>query len=164
MRIKICIKYTQYPELAALRFNPGISIQGLTKQVLSAYINKREFPIYIQKDVEYVKKPLIFYLVLDNETDKEIIQYLNSQCVPAPAFIRNLLLRSIKGDLDYVYRDFKLKKLALYDESTNQADKADEALRAIMARSRKNDEDQGKEDVLLSAAMELRKDIVDLYE
>lgn len=163
MRIKICIKYTQYPELAALRFNPGISIQGLTKQVLLAHVNKREFPIYMQKDVEYVKKPLIFYLVLDDETDKEIIQYLNSQCVPAPAFIRNLLLRSIKGDLDYVYRDSKLKKLALYDENSNQSDKADEALRAIMARSKKN-EDQGKEDVLLSAAMELRKDVVDLYE
>ena len=110
MKVKIFLRYAREPELVALRFNPGIHMPGLTKQVLQAQMEGQDFQIHMQKDVNYVQKPLAFYLTLDNEADREIIQLLNSQCAPATAFIRNVLIRSIKGNVDFIYKDLELKK------------------------------------------------------
>lgn len=142
MKVKIFLRYAREPELVALRFNPGIHMPGLTKQALQAQMEGQDFQIHIQKDVNYVPKPLSFYLTLDNEVDREIIQFLNSQCAPVTVFIRNALLRCIKGNIDFIYKDLELKKMALSD--CRQHTKLLSAMKQ-----------EENEDVLLLAAQEL---------
>ncbi len=150
MKVKIFLRYAREPELVALRFNPGIHMPGLTKQALQAQMEGQDFQIHMQKDVNYVQKPLSFYLTLDNEADREIIQFLNSQCAPATAFIRNVLIRCIKGNVDFIYKDLELKKMAICGQHTK--------ISAMMAQSDMKQADTfGNEDVLLLAAQELEK-------
>lgn len=146
MRIKVCLRYAREPELVALRFNPGIYMPGLAKQALQAQITGHEFKIKMQKDVNYVQRSLAFYLVLNEELDREIIQYLHHQCAPATAFIRNTLIRCISGNTDFIYSDIELKKLAL-----NQH-------RAIVAPNDNSYENNMKseEDALLAVALGLK--------
>lgn len=146
MKIRICLRYAREPELVALRFNPGIYMPGLAKQALQAQFAGQEFKIRMQRDVNYVQRSLSFYLVLNEETDKEIIQCLHNQCAPAAAFIRNTLIRCVTGNTNFIYSDPELKKLAL-----NQP-------RAIVAQSNQRHKKniESEEDVLLTAALELK--------
>ena len=113
---------------------------------MQAQITGHEFKIKMQKDVNYVQRSLAFYLVLNEELDREIIQCLHHQCAPATAFIRNTLIRCISGNTDFIYSDIELKKLAL-----NQH-------RAIVAPNDNSYENNMKseEDALLAVALGLK--------
>lgn len=164
MKIKICLRYAREPELVALRFNPGIYMPGLAKQALRAQMEGQDFQIHMQKDVNYVQKPLSFYLTLDDEMDKDIIHCLNSHYAPATAFIRNILIRCIKGNVNFIYSDLELKKMALSNRMQEQKEDKPQvnSLRATMAQSdmaqeKANISEKGKDDALLLAALELSK-------
>lgn len=154
MRIKVCLRYAREPELVALRFNPGIYMPGLAKQALQAQMAGQEFKIKVQRDVNYVQRPLSFYLALNEEADKEIIQCIHNQCAPAAAFIRNTLIRCVAGNTDFIYSDQELKKMALAQP------------RAIMARSSQRHEKnmESDEDTLLAAALEMKGELVNNHE
>lgn len=146
MKIKVCLRYAREPELVALRLNPGIYLPGLAKQALQAQMEGREFKIEMQRKVNYVQRPLAFYLVLNEETDKDLVECIRNQCAPATAFIRNTLIRCINGNMNFIYSDPELKKIALNNQP-----------RAMMARSEKQHEIVDREeDVLLTAALELK--------
>lgn len=164
MKIKICLRYAREPELIALRFNPGIYLPGLAKQALRAQMKGIDFQIHMQDDVNYVQKSLSFYLILDDEEDKDIIECLNSQHAPSTAYIRNALIRCIKGDIDFIYRDLKLKKMALPNRGYEpEASKTNvDLFRATMARSKSTAEkrevqDEKEDDVLLQAVLGMSK-------
>lgn len=153
MKIKICLRYAREPELVALRFNPGIYMPGLAKQALRAQMEGQDFQIHLQRDVNYVQKPLSFYLTLDDEADKDIIQCLSSQYAPNSAFIRNILIRCIKGRVDFIYSDLNLKKMALPE---NQYEANDEKLKNQVSVTMAQSEIAQEGNPLLLAAMELQ--------
>lgn len=113
MRFAIKLRYAREPELVAIRLNPLYSFQGLAKQALRAYIEHRDFKIKMPEQGLYEEKSLICYLALDDQKDKDIIKFLNSLKAPKAAFVRNLMLRQITGDISYAYQDEKLKELGL---------------------------------------------------
>lgn len=157
IKIKICLRYAREPELVALRFNPGIYMPGLAKQALRAQIEGHDFQIHMQKDVNYVQKPMAFYLTLDEESDKDIIHCLNSQHAPSPAFIRNVLIRSIKGNVDFIYRDLSLKKMALAGQDKLKKPLSATMAQSEMAREKIDISEKEKKDALFLAALELSK-------
>ena len=63
----------------------------------------------------YVKKPLVLYINLDEKDckDRQIIDMLHENKAPNTTFVRNLLIRSISNDISDIYKDEKLKALAI---------------------------------------------------
>ena len=115
MKIRLQLRYAREPELVALRYNPCLDFSGIAKQALWAYLNKTEFHITIPEDSSYVKKPLVLYINLDekNFNEKRIITMLHENKAPNTTFVRNILIRSISNDLSAIYKDEKLKAMAL---------------------------------------------------
>lgn len=115
MKIRLQLRYPREPELVALRYNPCLDFIGITKQVLLSQANKKEFHFTIPEGYSYVKKPLVIYINLNekNHEEKQIIDMLHENKAPATAFVRNLLIKSILNDISEIYKDDKLKALAL---------------------------------------------------
>lgn len=115
MKIRLQLRYPREPELVALRYNPCLDFIGITKQALLSYVNKTEFHFTIPEGYTYVKKSLVLYINLDEKDykDRQIIDMLHENKAPNTTFVRNLLIRSISNDISEIYKDEKLKALAI---------------------------------------------------
>ena len=113
MRISMRLAYDREPEIVALRFNPMIDFNGLVKTALRAYINNEKFHIELPSNPTYIHKSLRIAIYLNDDKDANIVDMLKQNAAPNTAFIRNLLIRSIEGDLSKIYNDVNLKELAL---------------------------------------------------
>ena len=96
MVIKVKLSPSRDIELIALRFNKGCDIGGLAVDALYAQMMGERFCIHLEKPQKYEEKYLGFYVQLDEETDAEVIAFLESSPYPATLVIKNLLLRAIE--------------------------------------------------------------------
>ena len=96
MVIKVKLSPSRDIELIALRFNKGCDIGGLAVDALYAQMKGERFCIHLEKPQKYEEKYLGFYVQLDDETDAEVIAFLESSPYPATLVIKNLLLRAIE--------------------------------------------------------------------
>lgn len=113
MLVHIELRYAREPELVAIRFNPAYKFQGLAKQTLRAFINRHSYEIVMPEKTIYEKQSLKCDLRLDEKKDADIILFLKQLKAPKSTFIRNLMIRSIKGDTSYAYQDEELKEMAV---------------------------------------------------
>lgn len=121
MIVKINLRFIREPELVALKCDPTVCFSGLVKEALRSYVRNRDFKITLSNKANYEKKPLCCNLKFDEEKDKDIIDKLNSINVPQTTFIRNIMMRYIKGDVDFVYTDKRLKEITQTGKSVKRA-------------------------------------------
>lgn len=125
MKYRLDLHYVRDPELVAIRFDKTYNLNGLISQCLRAFINNEEFEIYLHPNARFQKQPLTLYYQLDDEKDADIIKFLNSILIPKTTFVRNLMLRYIKGDISWVYKNEELKALSkTEDDKTYQKEKS----------------------------------------
>lgn len=109
MKVKIYLNINRDPELVAIRFNPTLNFGNLAKEVLRSHVRKQNFKFLMPKCSEYKMTSLVVVITLDEIKDADVITYLNQILVPKSAFIRNIMLRALEGDIRYIYCDKKYK-------------------------------------------------------
>lgn len=125
MKYRLELHYVRDPELVAIRFDKTYNLNGLISQCLRAFINNEDFEIYLHPNARFQKQPLTLFYQLDDEKDADIIKFLNSILTPKTTFVRNLILRYIKGDISWVYQNEELKALSkTEEEKTYSKDKS----------------------------------------
>lgn len=112
MKVKLILRYAREPELVALKCDPSVYFPGLVKTALRSYVTGQEFTIKLSKNVNYEIKPMSCNLVLDDIEDKDIINLLKSIKTPNTTFIRNVMMRAITGNVDFVYTNQRLKQIS----------------------------------------------------
>ena len=108
MRIKVNLNPKRDLELVALRLNPAIDFNGIIKEVLRSYMEKNTYCFEIPKTTSYTIRPLVCYVTLDDIKDAEVIKLLSKVNMPVASFVKNIVLRSITGDIRYLYTDINL--------------------------------------------------------
>lgn len=159
MLIHIELRYAREPELVALRFNPAYKFQGLAKQSLRAFIEKKPFEIVMPGKTMYEKQTLKCDLRLDENKDADIICFLKDLKAPKSTFIRNLMIRYIVGDTSYAYCDEELKEMAITDKCKRARATMAQSIRDVQETEKKKmpDMDPSYESELEMALENLRK-------
>lgn len=109
MRIKIYLHPNRDIELIAIRFNPALNFGKLAKEAVKAYVRNREFSFAIPSKGEFIPQPLTCSMSLDEDTDADIIEYMESLVISKSAFVRNIMLKAVEGKTN-AYTDAALKR------------------------------------------------------
>ena len=110
MKIKVYLNPGRDLELIAVRFNPALDFGGIAEEVLRGHVRKRPYQFSVPRTERYVKRSLVCYVTLDEKEDKDVIEYMDSIIIAKSTFIRNIMLRSIENDINYLYSSDKLRK------------------------------------------------------
>ena len=120
MRIKIYLKPSRDIELVAARCNPALDFGGIAKEVLRNHVRGGKYKFPIPESQNYIKRPLVCNISLDEKEDADIIRYLDNIIISKSALIRNLMLRAVENDISYIYTDSMLNAAVIAQELEQQ--------------------------------------------
>ncbi|MCI8563811.1 MAG: hypothetical protein HFH69_09860 [Lachnospiraceae bacterium] len=109
MRVKIYLNPNRDLELVAIMYNPTLNFSNIAKEAVRSHVRGNSFSFQYIKSAEYCPRSLVSYISFDDEKDADIVEYFEHLVVPRAAFIRNIMVRSIGGNIGSVYTDERLR-------------------------------------------------------
>lgn len=136
-RIKVNLHIGRDPELIAIRYNPAFDFSGLAREVLRSHVRGEKFHFLLPPHTNYTPKSLLCYIYLDEKEDADILNYLEQLIIPKTAFIRNIMIQAIDGDVGFIYCDKNLKNAMLTYQMNNRTRKKKHELEQKLKNLRK---------------------------
>lgn len=109
MRVKVRLNPNRDLELVAIMCNPTLNFTKIATEAVRAHVRKKEFYFQYVEGIDYRPRSLVCYVNFDDEADADIVDYINQLTIPRSVFIRNIMLRSLKGTINDIYTDHDLK-------------------------------------------------------
>ena len=109
MRVKIYLNPNRDLELVAIMYNPTLNFSNIAKEAVRSHVRGNSFSFQYIKSAEYCPRSLVSYISFDDEKDADIVEYFEHLVVTRAAFIRNIMVRSIGGNIGSVYTDERLR-------------------------------------------------------
>lgn len=109
MRVKVYLNPNRDLELVAIMYNPTLNFSNIAKEAVRSHVRGNHFSFQYIKGVEYCPRSLVSYISFDDDKDADVVKYFEQLVVPRAAFIRNIMVRAIGGNIGSVYTDERLR-------------------------------------------------------